>query len=139
MSEKSSLKLFKEDKIISFFFNQNSRGLKNRTVIISLVHYRFIASGCCGKAMLRDERFSIAISWTGGTMMSNVLIIFRKCFTHVYAAHIKFTCCAIEVILSVFQQGCLQRGQFKKDVHFLFLLWLTFVVYLFCKTLKIGV
>ena len=139
MSEKSSLKLFKEDKIISFFFNQNSRGLKNRTVIISLVHYRFIASGCCGKAMLCDERFSIAISWTGGTMMSNVLIIFRKCFTHVYAAHIKFTCCAIEVILSVFQQGCLQRGQFKKDVHFLFLLWLTFVVYLFCKTLKIGV
>ena len=139
MSEKSSLKLFKEDKIISFFFNQNSRGLKNRTVIISLVHYRFVASGCCGKAMLCDERFSIAISWTGGTMMSNVLIIFRKCFTHVYAAHIKFTCCAIEVILSVFQQGCLQRGQFKKDVHFLFLLWLTFVVYLFCKTLKIGV
>ena len=61
MSEKSSLKLFKEDKIISFFY-QNSRGLKNRTVIISLVHYRFIASGCCGKAMLCDERFSIAIS-----------------------------------------------------------------------------
>ena len=139
MSEKSSLKLFKEDKIISFFFYQNSRGLKNRTVIISLVHYRFIASGCCGKAMLCDERFSIAISWTGGTMMSNVLIIFRKCFTHVYAAHIKFTWCAIEVILSVFQQGCLQRGQFKKDVHFLFLLWLTFVASFFCKTLKIGV
>ena len=78
MSEKSSLKLFKEDKIISFFFKQNSRGLKNRTVIISLVHYRFIASGCCGKAMLCDERFSIAISWTGGTMMSNVLTILES-------------------------------------------------------------
>ena len=78
MSEKSSLKLFKEDKIISFFFNQNSRGLKNRTVIISLVHYRFVASGCCGKAMLCDERFSIAISWTGGTMMSNVLTILES-------------------------------------------------------------
>ena len=55
-------------------------------------------------------------------MMSSVLIVFRKFLTHVYAAHIKFTCCAIEVILSVFQQGCLQRGQFKKDVLYLFLL-----------------
>ena len=55
-------------------------------------------------------------------MMSSVLIVFRKFLTHVYAAHIKFTCCAIQVILSVFQQGYFQRGQFKKDGFFLFLL-----------------
>ena len=55
-------------------------------------------------------------------MMSSVLIVFRKFLTHVYAAHIKFTCSAIEVILSVFQQGCFQRGQFKKNDFVLFLL-----------------
>ena len=52
------LKAFKEDQ----FFYQNSRGFSDRTVIISLVNYRFIASECCGKAILCDERFSIAIS-----------------------------------------------------------------------------
>ena len=68
------LQAFKEDQ----FFYQNSRGFSDRTVVISLVNYRFIASECCGKAILCDERFSIAISWTGGTMMSNVLIILES-------------------------------------------------------------
>ena len=74
MSEKSSLKLLRR---ISFSIKIRG-GFSDRTVIISLVNYRFIASECCGKAIFCDGRFSIAISWTGGNMMSNVLIILES-------------------------------------------------------------
>ena len=71
-------------------------------------------------------------------MTFNILIILRKCLTCINAAHIEFASCVIEFELCSFQQGCFQRGQFKKHFLRLFLLIFTFVAYLIGIILSNG-
>ena len=80
----------------------------------------------------------MASPWIGTTVTFNILIILRKCLTCINAAHIKFACCVIEFELCSFQQGCFQRGQFKKHFLYLFLLIFTFVAYLIGIILSDG-